>query len=178
MNAPMIFVRGASGAGKSTFAEEIRGPEDDAINCLIFETDNFFKDAVNNHDYHFNANLLKFAHNWNQGEVIRFARDCPTVPIVVANTFCQMWELKPYFEIAKMFNRSIFVFTLRTEHDNVHNVPDETVKKHRLGLQHFEMADWVNDYPVIFHREILTDVESKYFSEKLHEKLKNEKFGV
>lgn len=172
-NAPIIIVRGAPGAGKSTFAERIRG----CGSCFIFETDNFFVDSINHHDYHFDSKLLGIAHSWNQGEVIRACRDCPTVPIVVANTFCQNWELKPYLEIAKAFNRKVIVFTLRTEHDNVHGVPDSIVQRHRLGLQEFVLSDWKNmgpgtgkngDYPIVAHYTIMTDAEAIGFAQNAH----------
>ena len=84
MPAPIIIIRGAPGAGKSTFAQKLR----DSIfhNCnritAIFETDNFFVDSINHRDYHFNTQLLSIAHAWNQGEVIRCCRDCPDVPVI------------------------------------------------------------------------------------------------
>ena len=100
MPAPMFIVRGAPGAGKSTMAERIRG----CGSCFIFETDNFFVDSINRHDYHFDSDFLGIAHSWNQGEVIRACRDCPDVPVIVANTFRQKFELKPYFDIAQVSN--------------------------------------------------------------------------
>lgn len=164
-NAAMFLLRGAPGSGKSTMAERIRG----CGGALIFETDNFFVDSVNRHDYHFDASLLGTAHWWNQGEVIRACRDYPTVPVIVANTFTHNWEIKPYLEIAKAFKRRVFVLTLRTEHDNVHNVPDETVKKHRLGLQEFDMDGFVKKgYPVAYHATIRTDAEAAGFAQNIH----------
>ena len=161
--APIILVRGAPGAGKSTFAQKLRDSIfRDCDRCTaIFETDNFFVDSINHHDDHFDSAFLGIAHSWNQGEVIRCCRDCPEVPVIVANTFCQNWELKPYLEIAKAFKRPVFVFTLRTEHDNVHNVPDKTVQKHRLGLQFFDMEGFVKKgYPVVYSYAIYTDEEA------------------
>lgn len=170
--APIILVRGAPGAGKSTMAERIRG----CGSCFIFETDNFFVDSINRHDYHFDSAFLGIAHSWNQGEVIRACRDCPTVPVIVANTFCQNWELKPYLEIAKAFKRPIYVFTLRTEHDNVHNVPEETVQKHRLGMQDFNMAKFVRDgYPVVYHLNVQTDEEAAKIAQMVHFKFIEQK---
>ena len=168
-NAPMIFIRGASGAGKSTFAANIRGKDG---NAFIFETDRFFMDLVNGHDYHFDSNFLGIAHSWNQGEVIRACRDCPTVPVIVANTFCHNWELKPYLEIARAFKRPVFVFTLRTEHDNVHNVPEKTVRNHRLGLQDFDMDRWVREgYPVAYSLTIANDKQAAQVAQMIHTKL-------
>lgn len=131
MAAPIFLISGAPGAGKSTFAQKLRGTE----NAFIFETDNFFVDSVNRRDYHFDPKLLGIAHNWNQGEVIRACRDCPEVPVIVANTFAEFRELEPYLEIARRFNRPVYIFTLLTEHDNVHDVPDEMVAKKRERIQ-------------------------------------------
>lgn len=165
---PMFFVRGAPGAGKSTFAKNLRGDS----NAFIFETDNFFVDMVNHHDYHFNPSLLGIAHSWNQGEVIRACRDCPKVPIIVANTFCQNWEIEPYLKIAKTFKRRVFVLTLRTEHGNVHQVPDEKVAKMRLGLQNFDMDGFVKKgYPVAYHTNVWTDEEAAKSAQMAHFKL-------
>jgi len=163
--APFIIVRGAPGAGKSTFADRLRGTS----NAFIFEADNFFVDLVNRHDYHFNASLLGIAHSWNQGEVIRACRDCPEVPVIVANTFVHNWEIKPYLEIAKMFKRPVFVFTLHTEHDNVHQVPGEKVAKMRLGLQNFDMDGFVKKgYPIAYHCNVYTDEEATKMAQVTH----------
>ena len=163
--APMFLLRGAPGAGKTTMAERIRG----CGSCFIFETDNFFVDSINRHDYHFDSKLLGIAHWWNQGEVIRACRDCPTVPVIVANTFVHNWEIKPYLDIAKMFKRRVFVLTLRTKHDNVHNVPEKTVSQHRLGLQEFDMDGFVKKgYPVAYHATIRTDAEAAGIAQTIH----------
>ena len=169
--APIILVRGAPGAGKSTFAQKLRDCIFQKHNRItaIFETDNFFVDSINHHDYHFDSDFLGIAHWWNQGEVIRCCRDCPEVPVIVANTFSQNWELKPYLEIAKAFKRPVYVFTLRTEHDNVHNVPEKTVQKHRLGMQDFTMDKFVRDgFPVVYHLKIMTDEEAAKIAQMVH----------
>lgn len=173
MPAPIFIVRGAPGAGKSTFADHLRGME----NAFIFETDNFFVDSIDKRTYHFNPQLLGIAHSWNQGEVIRACRDCPDVPVIVANTFTHNWELKPYLEIAKAFKRRVYVITLRTEHDNVHSVPEKTVSQHRRELEEFVLSDWRDmgpgtgkngDYPVVYHATIRTDAEAAVFAQNIH----------
>jgi len=171
MSAPMFIVRGAPGAGKTTFAKNLRDCIFQKHNrfTAIFETDNFFVDSINHRDYHFDANLLGIAHSWNQGEVIRCCRDCPDVPVIVANTFRQRFELKPYFEIAQMFGRKIFVFTLYTEHDNVHRVPDEKVKQTRLGMQKFFIDEWiVKGYPIAYSKDIMSDEEAANIAQMVH----------
>lgn len=155
-NTPFFIIRGAPGAGKSTFSRVLQHKLPDG--ALVFETDNFFVDLIDKRTYHFNPKLLGVAHTWNQGEVIRACRDCPTIPVIVANTFCHNWEIEPYLEIAKMFKRPVFVFTLQTKHDNVHGVPDEKVEQMRLGLQNFDMDDFVRKgFSVMHHYDIHTD---------------------
>lgn len=165
MPAPIFIVRGAPGAGKSTFANNLRGTE----NAFIFETDNFFVDSIDKRTYHFNSNLLGIAHFWNQGEVIRACRDCPDVPVIVANTFRQKFELKPYFEIAQIFGRKIYVFTLYTEHGNVHGVSDEKVKQMRLGMHKFNIDTWlIEGYPIAYAIDIMTDEEAAKIAQTAH----------
>lgn len=165
MSAPIFIVRGAPGAGKSTFAKNLRGTE----NAFIFETDNFFVDSIDKRTYHFNPKLLGIAHNWNQGEVIRACRDCPDVPVIVANTFCQTFELKPYFDIAKMFNRGISIFTLRTEHDNIHGVPDKKVEQMRLGMHKFNIDAWlIEGYPIAYAIDVMTDDQAANIAQMVH----------
>lgn len=167
MPAPIFIVRGAPGAGKSTFADRLRGTE----NAFIFETDNFFVDSIDKRTYHFNHQLLSIAHAWNQGEVIRACRDCPDVPVIVANTFRQKFELKPYFDIAQVFGRKIYVFTLHTEHPNVHGVPDEKVEQMRLGMHPFHMDTWlIEGYPVVYAKDVYSDEEAANLAQIAHVK--------
>lgn len=171
MPAPIFIIRGCPGSGKSTFAKNLRDCIFQGHNRIsaIFETDNFFVDSINHRDYHFNPNLLGIAHSWNQGEVIRCCRDYPEAPVIVANTFRQKFELKPYFEIAQMFGRKIFVFTLYTEHDNVHGVPDEKVEQMRLGMQKFFIDEWiVKGYPIAYSKDIMSDEEAAKIAQMVH----------
>lgn len=150
---PFIIIRGAPGAGKSTFAKKI---QEKMGKALIFETDEFFVDQVDK-KYHFNAKLLSIAHSWNQGNVIRACRDYPEVPIIVANTMCQTWEVEQYLKIARDAGRLIYVFTLRTDHPNVHGVPYDKVVKMATGLQDFRMSEFSQKYPIIYVRQFLCD---------------------
>ena len=167
MPTPMFIVRGAPGAGKSTFSRVLQHKLPNG--ALVFETDNFFVDSIDKRTYHFNPQLLGIAHSWNQGEVIRACRDCPDVPVIVANTFCQKFELKPYFDIAQVFGRKIYVFTLHTEHDNVHGVPDEKVKQMRLGMHPFRMDTWlIEGYPVAYAKDVYSDEEAAELAQIVH----------
>lgn len=169
MPAPMFIVCGAPGAGKSTFANHLRGTE----NAFIFETDNFFVDSIDKRTYHFNPKLLGIAHNWNQGEVIRACRDCPDVPVIVANTFINTDELYPYLEIARVNGRKVFIFRLLTEHDNVHGVGAATVADKRVRARAIT-ADQVFTrcknlgYPVVYCVDIRDDGDAREMAQTAH----------
>ena len=163
MSAPIFLISGAPGAGKSTFAQKLRGSE----NAFIFETDNFFVDSIDKRTYHFDPKLLGIAHNWNQGEVIRACRDCPTVPVIVANTFANPDELWPYCEIARRFGRKVFLFRLLTEHENLHDVPDETVAKKRKIVRSLTAAQVLTraqnlGYPMVYAIDIRDDGDATH----------------
>lgn len=169
MPASIFLISGAPGAGKSTFANNLRGTE----NAFIFETDNFFVDSIDKRTYHFNPKLLGIAHNWNQGEVIRACRDCPDVPVIVANTFANTDELYPYLEIARAFGRKAFIFRLLTEHDNIHNVPEETVAKKRATISRLTATQVFTrcknlGYPVVYCTDIRDDGETRKMAQTAH----------
>lgn len=169
MPAPIFLISGAPGAGKSTFANYLRGTE----NAFIFETDNFFVDSIDKRTYHFNPKLLGIAHNWNQGEVIRACRDCPDVPVIVANTFTNTDELYPYLEIARKFGREVFIFRLLTEHPNVHGVPDATVAKKRELAQAITAVQVQTrcknlGYPVVYCVDIRDDGDARFTAQCAH----------
>ena len=169
MPAPIFLISGAPGAGKSTFADHLRGTE----NAFIFETDNFFVDSIDKRTYHFDPKRLGLAHNWNQGEVFRACRDCPDVPVIVANTFANTDELYPYLEIARAFGREVFIFRLLTEHDNVHNVPEETVAKKRGTISRLTAAQVLTrcknlGYPVVYCVDIRDDGDARFTAQCAH----------
>ena len=59
--------------------------------------------------------------------------------IVVANTFTEEWEMKPYFEMAERYNYRIHTVIVENRHGNknIHNVPDEKLQsmKSRFDIQ-------------------------------------------
>lgn len=168
MSAPMFLLAGAPGAGKSTFANRLRGTE----SAFIFETDNFFVDSIDKRTYHFNPELLSVAHAWNQGEVIRACRDCPDIPVIVANTFTRIEEFYPYREIAKTFGRKMCIFRLLTEHDNVHNVPEETVAKMRRAIRSLTSEQvrslLRNTYTDVYCLDIQNDADARIMAQTAH----------
>jgi predicted kinase len=130
MNKVLVLVRGIPGSGKSTFANLVWN------NYAICEADKFFYDKEGN--YNFDASKLKQAHEWCQNEVEVKMKDNQNNPqfypeIVVSNTFTQEWEMQAYFNLAKKYDYKIFSVIVENRHGstNVHNVPDDTLKKMR-----------------------------------------------
>lgn len=119
----LILIRGLPGSGKSTLAEEIDGRH--------IEADQYWMVSG---QYIFDANKLHQAHNWCQMECLHHLQRHHDV--VVSNTFTTKKELKPYFEIAKQFNIVPIVIHCQNNFGNIHNVPEETLKKMRQRWQY------------------------------------------
>lgn len=136
LNPPIYLVRGIPGAGKSTFAKKLRDRIRERCNFTpgIFETDNFFVDPING-DYKFDSGLTETAHNWNIGEVYKFCRDFYCAPCIVANSFTTEKEIRPYRNIARSLGRLYYIIDLYTEHESVHNVPENVIKAMKTRWQ-------------------------------------------
>jgi len=85
----MYIMRGVSGSGKSTKAQQLKG------NGEVFSTDDFFMEGE---EYKFDPTKLKEGHDWNQRRVWDAAKR-KVNPIVVDNTTTMGWEAKPYVVI-------------------------------------------------------------------------------
>jgi predicted kinase len=119
----LILLRGLPGSGKSTLAKIILqnrlGDEPEVLSA-----DDFF---VNNEgEYVFDVTKLKEAHNYCQFRCSERMRQ-QKAKIVVANTFTQEWEMKPYFDMAERYNYRIHTVVVENRHggNNIHEVPDD-----------------------------------------------------
>ena len=127
-NKNLILVRGVSGSGKSTFAEEFLYP----ISLLISTDDFFMVDG----EYQFNPELLAENHlkciKSVESEMESPQQDiCPN--IVVHNTFTQSWEIKPYRELADRYGYNFYTIIIENRHksDSIHNIPEHIISKQR-----------------------------------------------
>jgi predicted kinase len=125
----LTLLRGLPGSGKSTFAKSLGGEH--------IETDMFFVDRETG-EYKFEATKLKLAHNWCAIQVQKaMVEDEPK--IIVSNTFTQEWEMKTYYDLAKMHGYRVFSIIVENRHDgiNEHNVPEEKLEqmKHRFQIK-------------------------------------------
>ena len=125
----LTLLRGLPGSGKSTFAISLGGEH--------IEADMFFVDRETG-EYKFEATKLKLAHNWCAIQVQKaMVEDEPK--IIVSNTFTQEWEMKTYYDLAKMHGYRVFSIIVENRHDgiNEHNVPEEKLEqmKHRFQIK-------------------------------------------
>lgn len=116
----LILVRGIPGSGKSTYVEtEYKDTYD-----VFLEADMYF---TKNGEYKFDGSKIKKAHEWCQNTARVFLDMGNSV--VVSNTFTKLWEMKPYFEMAKESGHDVMVIRMTGEYQNVHGVPQEKVEE-------------------------------------------------
>ena len=124
----LILIRGLPGSGKTTFVnKELRK---DFPDIRQFEADMYFLSAKG--EYLFDPRKLGAAHAWCLNSTKKALARGETV--AVSNTFCSLWEMDKYFQLAKELKVDIQVFHLKCSFEtsvkrNNHQVPAETIKK-------------------------------------------------
>lgn len=124
----LILVRGLPGSGKSTLAKSMMSAD-----TVHVEADMYFIDHVTG-KYVFQPELIRQAHGWCQnttGAALASGKD-----VIVSNTFTTVKELRPYFEMAKIFGIVPTVILAQNQFQNEHNVPEETLKRMRDRFQY------------------------------------------
>lgn len=113
----LVLIRGLPGAGKSFIAKRMTG-------YRHYEANQYFQNGDN---YIFEAKKLSLAHDCckKNTEVALLKGH----NVVVANTFIKLWEMQPYFDLAKRLNCTLKVETATGNYPNIHGVPKETVAK-------------------------------------------------
>ena len=115
----LVLIRGLPGSGKSTMAKNMLGFEH-------YEADMFFE---RDGKYIYEPSKIKEAHEWCQRETFRALKNGGDV--VVSNTFTRLFEMEPYFEMAKIFGIKPYIMEATGNWPNVHGVPTEVVDKMR-----------------------------------------------
>ena len=115
----LILIRGLPGSGKSSLARRLIDGNSEHL-----EADQYF---MNEGIYEFDANKLRYAHEWCKDKTQYFLRLDKRV--IVSNTFSTSKELKPYFLIAKDFGIVPTVLHCQNSFGSIHNVPEETILK-------------------------------------------------
>jgi predicted kinase len=131
----LILLRGVPGSGKTTLGEIILQTTQHQTPDVL-SADNFFINDKG--EYNFDSTKLKEAHNFCQQKCAERMR-LEFSKIVVANTFTQEWEMKPYFEMAERYRYRIHSIIVENRHGNknIHDVPDDKVQimKDRFEIQ-------------------------------------------
>jgi len=124
----LYIIRGISGSGKSTMAQEL------GKNGKVFSTDDFF---MVNGKYEYDPEGLTYAHWWNMGRTEEAMKQSIS-PIVIDNTNTQAWEAKPYVQMALKYGYQIEIKEPNTPwkfdaeelaKKNKHNIPKEAIEK-------------------------------------------------
>lgn len=88
---PILYLmRGLPGSGKSTLARKL------SQKGIILSTDDYW---MENGEYQYNPLEIEKAHQWNTERTSEAMRQ-ELSPIVVDNTNVQLWQMKPYVEMA------------------------------------------------------------------------------
>jgi predicted kinase len=128
----LIIMRGLPGSGKSTLANVVA----EHHNGVAISTDDYFMCGSR---YLFDGKQLGEAHTWNRNRCERLMK-AGVEMIVVDNTNIQLWEMKPYVELAMAhgydvaFNESFGATVEECAKRNTHGVPLEAIERmaHRL----------------------------------------------
>lgn len=118
----LVLVRGAQGAGKSTFAKHLV----ETHGFLLLEPDQFYHAGPH---YFWDRAWLEIAHRWNRWRTQRALEAGHKV--VVAETF---YRAKWVAEYAAMTPHNA-VFRLTGRFQNVHDVPPEVVEQVRADME-------------------------------------------
>lgn len=130
----LVLIRGLPGSGKSTCARE------DFPTYAHIEADMYFMDAEGNYKY--NPSKIKQAHAWCRKMVIKHMQK--RHEIVVSNTFTQLWEMQPYFDLAKKFDYRCKVISLTGNYGNIHGVPEEVIERMRKRWEKLKGIEYEN----------------------------------
>lgn len=120
----LYLLRGPPGAGKTTLANTLAPYHNYAADMWFTE----FNDGC------YEPSQIPRAHQWCRAKVAADMKQGSTFhpesePMVVAvhNTFIELWEMKPYLDLAAQFNYQVFVLIVDQAHPNVHSVPEDKV---------------------------------------------------
>jgi len=120
MEKILYIIRGASGSGKTSFAN--------SLECHVFSADDYFT-STDGTEYKFDSSKLKLAHEYCQDFTTKYMK-FGEPKIAVANTFTREWEMEPYFTLAKLYGYTVFTVIVENRHGgkNVHGVSPEMVQ--------------------------------------------------
>lgn len=118
----LYLIRGVPGAGKSTLVKSLNVQ-------VAVAADDYFTDVDGN--YNWIADQSKEAHSWCKEQVRTAMQSGYINSIAVHNTFTQMWEMQPYFDMAETYGYRVTSLIVENRHGSksIHNVPTEIIQK-------------------------------------------------
>lgn len=122
----LLVIRGIPGSGKSTIAFSL---VDSGLYQDYFEADMYFTGPDG---YKYDRSKMKEAHEWCFNEVVKSLELGRST--IVANTHTQGWMYQKYIDLAEKMGYNIQVMVLSSSYKDVHNVPEETVKRMKKEL--------------------------------------------
>ena len=130
MNKILYIIRGLPGSGKSTLAKQL-APK---ASC---EADDYFTSQGG--EYNFDASKLPIAHEICRNQVEQHMMVDKSV-IAVANTFSQMREMTPYFDLADHYGYRKSVIECKNNFGSIHDVPDYVIDR---MVKRWEAYDYI-----------------------------------
>ena len=128
-------LRGVSGSGKSTVADQLCHLIGDWTKVRVCSADDFFMEGE---EYKFDPKKLEAAHAYCR-EKFTEAIERETETIILANTNTQFWEFEKYKAQAEAAGYTVFCIIVENRHGgkNVHGVPEEKIQqmKDRFEVQ-------------------------------------------
>lgn len=144
-NKIFYLLRGVSGSGKSSLAEELRvlysSVQETAWGANVFyaSADNFF---MQNGKYEFNPDLLSEAHYKCYNGIEEFMENYEKYHIgqfvvILDNTNTQEKHFKKYIDLAEKYGYTIVSLVVENRHGNesVHNVDERTLERQEARLR-------------------------------------------
>lgn len=126
----LTIIRGASGSGKSHLARGLRryNIRESGITSSTICADDFMLDE--NEEYKFEKDRLPEVHRLCL-ERVREEMLHETSNIILHNTSTKRWEYAVYLNLARELGYDVQVVDVYGYLDNVHNTPDEVLKRQR-----------------------------------------------
>ncbi len=119
----LLLIRGLPGSGKSTLALRLC----QAPNHIHLEADMFMTDNAGN--YRFSTERLGEVHKRCETETLKHLQDGQNV--VVSNTFSQVWEMQPYFDMAADLGIKVQIVECQGQFKSLHNIPNRNIREMR-----------------------------------------------
>ncbi len=123
----LIILRGISGSGKSTYADNVLTEGNESTTVIVSADDHFMKDG----EYVFNPAELPEAHRrcfMNCDDYLDAGWD-----VIVDNTNTSLWEISPYMMLAQKHRAEVEIHHVLADPEvaaarNTHGVPEASVE--------------------------------------------------